>query len=135
MGGSSKGLRAILKSDEFANYINENEHLSVEVYLRRGKHPYMSSTFINGFVKDVPLLNKDYGETFTHIKQVNSEFGRRALRHNHDPVISSTTSIQGIWENDDKWNNYPKHLLEKKVDIPACWVEPKPLKEIKDKKR
>ena len=118
MGGSSLGLRQILKSQEFADYVNKNENLDVEIYMRRGKHPYMSSTFINGFVKDVPLLNKDFAATFSHIKQVNSEFGRRSLRHNHSPVISSTASIQGLWENDDKWNNFPKHLLEKKNEIP-----------------
>ena len=135
MGGSSAGIRQILKSPEFAEYINKNEHLDVEVYLRRGKHPYMSSTYINGYVKDVPLLNKDYASTMRHVKQVNSEFGRRPMRHNHNPVISSAASIQGLWDNDDKWNNYPKHLLEKKNEIPVSYVEPKPLKELKDRKR
>ena len=69
MGGSSQGLRQILKSQEFADYVEKNENLDVEIYMRRGKHPYMSSTFINGFVKDVPLLNKDFAATFSHIKQ------------------------------------------------------------------
>ena len=106
----------------------------MDIFLRRGKHPYMTSTYINGFVKDTPLLNKSEDETFVHIQQNNREFGRYPVKHSRKKVISEITSVQGIWENDDKWNNYPKHMLEKKNDIPVSWVQPKPLKEIKNKR-
>ena len=49
-------------------------------------------------------------------------------------MISESASVQGAWENDDKWSNYPKHMLEKKNDIPVSWIQPKPLKEIKNKR-
>ena len=81
-GGSSDGLRRTLASESFANFVNANEHLKVEVYMRRGQHPYMSSTFINGYVKDTPLRNTDEDQAFHHIKAVNNEFGRRPLKHN-----------------------------------------------------
>lgn len=51
-GGSSLGVRDFLKSAEAAAFMEKNEHVSLEVYLRRGHHPYMSSTYINGYVKD-----------------------------------------------------------------------------------
>ena len=51
-GGSSVGVRDYLKSEALKNFVNENPNLKLEVYLRRGRHPYMSSTYINGYVKD-----------------------------------------------------------------------------------
>ena len=51
-GGSSIGVRDALKSQEMADYMTKNEHLELEVSLRRNQHPYMSSTYINGYVKD-----------------------------------------------------------------------------------
>ncbi len=51
-GGSSLGVRNFLKSQQIADFMNKNEHLKLEIYLRRGHHPYMSSTYINGYIKD-----------------------------------------------------------------------------------
>ena len=60
MGGSSLGIREVLKSQTFADFVNDNEHLKVEIFMKRGAHPYISSTFINGYVKDIPLRNKSF---------------------------------------------------------------------------
>ena len=103
--------------------------------MKRGHHPYMSSTYVNGFVKDTPLKNNDCAETLGYISAANNSFGRKALKHNQHRVISSSKSVQGEWANTDMWDNFPKHLLENKQEREATWVEPKPLKEIKDKKR
>jgi len=51
------GVRDFLKSQELADFVNKNNHLNLEIYLKRGNHPYMSSTYINGYVKDQPLRN------------------------------------------------------------------------------
>ena len=56
-GGSSTGVRDFLKSEELVNFISKNEHLNLEIYLGRNHHPYMSSTYMNGYVKDQPLRN------------------------------------------------------------------------------
>jgi hypothetical protein len=32
--------------------MNKNENVKLEIFLKRGNHPYMSSTYINGYVKD-----------------------------------------------------------------------------------
>jgi large subunit ribosomal protein L43 len=51
-GGSSAGVRAFLQSENLVNFMNQHEHLRLEVYMRRNHHPYISSTYINGYVKD-----------------------------------------------------------------------------------
>ena len=42
----------------------------------------MSSTFINGYVKDVPLKNNTFDETMGYIQMINKQFGRKSLIHN-----------------------------------------------------
>ena len=92
-GGSSQGLRDTLQSQEFADWVNHNEHLKIEIFMRRGQHPYMSSTYINGYTKDTPLRNSTQDQAFGHLQQVNTEFGRRALQHNQQKVLGQSRSI------------------------------------------
>lgn len=51
-GGSSLGVRNALQSAPMVSLLKENPHIKLEVYMRRNHHPYMSSTYINGYVKD-----------------------------------------------------------------------------------
>tara|TARA_B110000305_G_C19053967_1_gene453960 strand:- start:79 stop:525 length:447 start_codon:yes stop_codon:yes gene_type:complete len=135
MGGSSAGIRMLLQSQELVNYMKENTHLNLEMYMKRGNHPSLSSTYINGYTKDLPLRNLSAADTLKHLSFLNQEFGRKPLSHNSKKVFSTTTSIQGQWVNDDKWNNFPKHLLESQVEILPSYHEPSPLKEVRDKKK
>uniref|UniRef100_A0A7S3MX02 Large ribosomal subunit protein mL43 n=1 Tax=Strombidium inclinatum TaxID=197538 RepID=A0A7S3MX02_9SPIT len=137
MGGSSAGLRQLLKSSELAGFMNENEHMNMEVYLKRGRHPYISQTYINGYVKEVPLRMKNKEDCFKHITMANEEFGRRPMDHNQHRVLGNPSiQIQGGWNtNEDRWQNYPKHLMEAKPSPPVSYFEPKPLKEVRDKKK
>ena len=64
-GGSSVGVREILQSPELVSFMDQNEHLELEVSMKRNGHPYMSSTFINGYVKDQPLRNLTSAEVLT----------------------------------------------------------------------
>ena len=64
-GGSSLGVRDILKSQELVEFMKKHDHLKLEVFLKRGHHPYMSSTYINGYVKDQPLRNNSDEEVFS----------------------------------------------------------------------
>lgn len=54
-GGSSQGVRSALKSPQLVEFLETNPHLKLEIYLKRNFHPYMSSTYVNGYVKDQPL--------------------------------------------------------------------------------
>lgn len=56
-GGSSLGVRQALQSPKVAEFLKENPHLNLELYMKRNYHPYMSSTYINGYVKDQSLKN------------------------------------------------------------------------------
>ena len=96
-GGSSVGLREAMKSQEFADHVKANPNVKVEIYMRRNHHPYMSTTFINGYVKDIPLRNNTHEESLGYIQSVYTEFGRKALRHNQARVITTKKSIQGGW--------------------------------------
>lgn len=51
-GGSSKGVRSVLQSEKMSEFFKENPHLKLEVYMKRNYHPYMASTYINGYVKE-----------------------------------------------------------------------------------
>jgi hypothetical protein len=113
--------------------VQGNEHVNLEIFLRRGQHPYMSSTYINGYVKDQPLRNMEQDQVSEEFIKFNNAMGRAALKHNSIKVMSSKKSIQGEW-HDNLWEQYPKHLLEQQREIPSIEVEADKPIEIKDKK-
>jgi large subunit ribosomal protein L43 len=102
-GGSSLGVRTALKSPQLVEFIKENPHLKLEISMRRNYHPYISSSYINGYVKDQSLKNMNEEEIIGWLKKVNSEFGRRPLKHNSVKVVAEHKSIQGEW-TDTLWN-------------------------------
>ena len=61
-GGSSKGVRSALQSPEMAKFFKDNSHLKLEVYMKRNFHPFISSTYINGYVKDQSLKSMEADE-------------------------------------------------------------------------
>jgi large subunit ribosomal protein L43 len=61
-GGSSLGVRMALQSPKVTEFMTENPTLKLEVSLKRNYHPYMSSTYINGYVKDQSLKNMSEDE-------------------------------------------------------------------------
>jgi large subunit ribosomal protein L43 len=87
-GGSSLGVRNTLQSPQLVNFVAENPHLQIEISMRRNFHPYISSTYINGYVKDQSLKNMKEDEILEWLTKVNSEFGRRPLKHNSVKVVS-----------------------------------------------
>ena len=132
-GGSSQGVRQALGSQEFASFVDANPHLNVEIYMRRNFHPVMSSTYVNGYVKDQSLKKFDSGDVVGWLTKVNSEFGRRALQHNANKVVTERKSIQGAW-SENVWNQFPKHLIQAKRDIPSRIIEELPPRPKMDKK-
>ena len=81
-----------------------NEHVDLEVSLKRNFHPYMSSTFINGYVKDQSLRNMTAEEVMSWFSKVNKEFGKRPLKHNgKENLTLQKKSVQGVW-NETMWN-------------------------------
>ena len=93
----------------------------------------MSSTYVNGYVKDQTLRSMEDYEVNEHFVKFNSALGRQALNHNSIKVMSSKKSIQGLW-HDNMWQQYPAHLLETQRKIPFAIVEAEQPIEIKEKK-
>ena len=79
--------------------------------MKRGHHPYLSSTYINGYIKDQPLRNMEEEEILEEFVKFNDSMGRKALHHNDNKVATEVKSIQGEW-NYDTFNTFPKHMLE-----------------------
>ena len=90
-GGSSTGVRAALKSDKLADFMETNEHLNLEVSMRRNHHPYVSATYINGYVRDIPLRNLDETEVLEWVERSNMQFGRKPLRHGGNKNLTTET--------------------------------------------
>lgn len=132
-GGSSKGVRSALQDPKLAEFMKENEHLKLEVNMKRNFHPYMSSTYINGYVKDQSLKNMDPAEVIEWMSKVNGEYGRGALKHNSVKVNTERKSIQGGW-TETMWNQWPKHLMENKKPIPERWIDKVPPRPLLEKK-
>ena len=65
--------------------------------------------------------------------KVNSEFGRKPLKHNCVKVVSETKSIQGGW-HETLWNQFPKHMMETEKPMGLVEQEFVPLRPIKEKK-
>ena len=70
-------------SDTLKNFMQENPQFSYEFFMRRNRHPFVSGLYINGFVKDLPMVNKGEEEIM---------YGLNKLRNS---CSSGVTSRQG----------------------------------------
>ena len=133
-GGSSLGVREALKSPQLAAFMQKNEHVELEVSMKRNHHPYLASTFINGYIKEQSLRNMTAEEILDWFNKVNSEFGKRPMKHRgKERLNAGKQSVQGLW-HETMWNQFPKHAMEPKIHIPYSIFEPVPPRPIKDKK-
>ena len=71
VGGSSAGVRDVLKSEELASFVNENPHVSLDITMRWNHHPYLSAVFVNGYTKDVPLRKVMKEDLLSELKRLN----------------------------------------------------------------
>lgn len=120
-GGSSKGVRALLESEQLQAFLKENPQIDFKVIMRRGFHPFAHSVYINGFIKDVPLRNYSEAEVLEKFQKVRDSFGRKALTKTGEGVYGVKKSVQGPWRA-NMWNNYPSHELER-IRIPPTFSE------------
>lgn len=51
-------MRKFLTSDDFQDFRENNGQFDYEVVMRRGRHPNVSALYINGFIKDLPIVGK-----------------------------------------------------------------------------
>ena len=134
-GGSSVGVREALQSADLAQFMTKNEHVDLEVSMKRNFHPYMCSTYVNGYVKEQSLRNLTAEDVLFWFSKVNKEFGKRPMKHNgKENLTVAKQSIQGQWHN-TMWTTFPKHLMQPRRVVPGFAVEFEPDREVKEKKR
>ena len=71
-GGSSQGVRDLLTSKTLKEFINTHPHIEFEFIRKRNYHPYVSSTYINGYIKDVPLRALEAKEVLNQLTHSNN---------------------------------------------------------------
>lgn len=96
-GGSSKGVRDLLSSNQLDEFLEKNPAITFSAYIRTGAHPCFHTEYINGWRCSIPLLNKFPDEVLEDLFQARNRFGHRSWPHSGAKVISTNPSIQGIW--------------------------------------
>jgi len=117
-GGSSKGVREFLNSVYVKEFMEKNPQIEFKFFNKRGAHPYITATYINGFMKDQSLRNCDLQGVLNEFFRVRNSFGRKHITHNGKKVYGVTPSVQGGWRH-NLWNNYPRHEFEYIREIPV----------------
>ncbi len=90
--------------------MEKNPHIEFKFHMKRGAHPYINSTYINGYIKDQPLRN--YGakavlDEFYRLrnsckqnqrwtKLISFLVGRKHIQHGGKRVYGGIKSIQGM---------------------------------------
>lgn len=116
-GGSSKGQRTYLASDEFQQFKEKNPQIDYEFYQKNGRHPFLSAVYINGFTRKIDLKNLNEEDIDEHTFFSRSSHGRPSLEHRGSGVYGLKKSIQGGWEP-NMFGQYPKHALEMRKHTP-----------------
>jgi hypothetical protein len=70
--GSSKGVRYFLQSDILKSFVKRNPQIEFRFMRRRGNHPFITSTYINGYIKDLALRNMNPEEILHEFERVRS---------------------------------------------------------------
>jgi large subunit ribosomal protein L43 len=103
-GGSSQGVRTLLKTNAIEEFLDRNPHIKLEAYQVRGHHPYIRTEYINGWCRTVSLRNLNDGEILKALEDARSQIGHKAWKHAGAKVYSVRPSIQGRWQP-NMWGN------------------------------
>ena len=95
IGGSSAGVRHMLKGPSLCEFAQSNPHIRFDICLRRIPHPHILCSYANGFSKSVQLINSTEEQSVKAIMDAYSCGGHTAYRHSIQRVISTNKSIQG----------------------------------------
>ena len=68
-------MREYLCSEYFKQFESVNENLEINLYLKRTGHPFITASYINGFVKDVPLYKKNLADVIHAVNQATTTSG------------------------------------------------------------
>lgn len=72
-GGSSTGIRELLKQQEFYNLVNKNEKTHFNFSIKRNQHPIISAEFVNGYKKQITVKNENPDKIYETMKNIFNE--------------------------------------------------------------
>ncbi|CAG9315858.1 unnamed protein product [Blepharisma stoltei] len=129
-GGSSQGVRDLFKTQLVEDWIDRNPGMTFEAYMRRSRHPYIYTQYINGWTRTLSIRNMKPEEIMDVLEQARNQIGHHAYKHAGNKVISTNTSIQGPWMPNMWGTNkiYQDQKLRKLPEFPLTPKEREPKK-------
>lgn len=94
-GGSSSGLRTLLKSGQLNQLAKDKKSIFFEVVKKSG-HPKVSFHYNNDVVTDVNIANMNSSQILNKIDEYSQRSGDKLIKFNHK-VMSINDSVRGIW--------------------------------------
>ncbi|CAK7903198.1 54S ribosomal protein L51, mitochondrial [[Candida] anglica] len=94
-GGSSKGVRELLKDGQINQLAAKKPSILFEVVKRSG-HPSVEFHYNNDAVKDLEVKNMDSSLVLKKINELSQASGNELFKWNHK-VLSINESVRGIW--------------------------------------
>jgi large subunit ribosomal protein L43 len=94
-GGSSKGIRELLKAGEINQLGSAKKSIFFEILKRQG-HPTIEFHYNNNTVKDIAIRNLSCGDILKKIDEYSQSSGADLFKWNHK-VLSTNESVRGIW--------------------------------------
>lgn len=94
-GGSSSGMREILKAGKLNEIASNKPHLFFEIVKRQG-HPKLEFHYNNDTTKNIEVRNLSPSEIITKIQEFSQNSGN-ALSKFNQRVLSMNESVRGIW--------------------------------------
>ena len=72
-GGSSKSVRELLASQELANFVKGLPGVNFSFCLEKANHPYVVSTYKNGYTKQVSVQNLNKEDVMKHFESLRDQ--------------------------------------------------------------
>lgn len=94
-GGSSNGLRDLLKSGELNQLAAQKKGTMFEIIKRAG-HPKLAFHYNNSKVEEINIANLNNKQIVNKIEEYSQRSGDKLFKYNHK-VMSINDSVRGIW--------------------------------------
>lgn len=103
VGGSSAGVRELLRSERLREFARENPEVAIVAEVKESRHPVLRGKYLNGIEVEAPLRNFGEKEVLESMGWLRSQSGRENLTKlkRWTKVQTTTPSIQGRWNGQD----------------------------------
>lgn len=94
-GGSSTGLRELLKTGQLNEYASKKKGTVFEVVKKSG-HPILTFHYTTDKTQEVEVKNLDTEKIINKLEEYYQRTGEKLFKFNHK-VMSNNESVRGIW--------------------------------------